>query len=119
MYKWLSPSLGRGNTIYILLSLFADDTTAQGFADEAQELKKFLNKELTKFSQWFFGNKLLAYQQKTVYVTFFANRTTPPLSLYLNGHKLDFKTEKIIPTASVILSQFGRKFSKDIININS
>ena len=77
------------NATELLLSLFGDDTTAQCFADTAQELENFLNKELAKLSKWFFDNKLIAHPQKTVYMIFFANKNTPSLNLYLNGHKLD------------------------------
>ena len=77
------------NATELLLSLFADDTTAQCFADSARELENFLNKELAKLSQWFHDNKLIAHPQKTVYMIFFANKNTPSLNLYLNGHKLD------------------------------
>ena len=52
------------NATELLLSLFADETTAQCFADSARELENFLNKELAKLSQWFHDNKLIAHPQK-------------------------------------------------------
>ena len=77
-----------------VMNLSSYASWALGFADSPQELEKKFNKELTTYSQWFFGNKLLAHQLKTVYMIFFANKNTPPLSLYL---KLDFQDRKSYP----------------------
>ena len=88
-------------------------------ANSAEDLKKFLNKEITKVSQWFFDNEVLAHQQKNVYMIFFANKNTQPLSLYLNGHKLDYQDRKNSPDCLSNIGQIWEKVSKNIINIHS
>ena len=52
------------NATELLLSLFADDTTAQAFADNIDELEIYLNHELAKLSEWFNANKLAVHPQK-------------------------------------------------------
>ena len=52
------------NATVLLLSLFADNTTAQCFEDNAERAELTLNKELGKLSKWFYDNKLVVHPQK-------------------------------------------------------
>ena len=76
------------NATELFLSLFADDTTAQAFADEIDKLESFVNIELHKISNWLNDNRLVAHPEKTTFMLFFANKHTRSLNLYLNGTKL-------------------------------
>ena len=76
------------NASDMLLSLFADDTTAQAFADSIEQIELEVNKELGKISKWLNDNRLVAHPEKTTFMTFFQSKNTRPLNLYLNGVKL-------------------------------
>ena len=76
------------NATDLILSLFADDTTAQAFADSLDQIEQFVNRELAKLSDWLNDNRLVAHPQKTTFMLFFSSKQARPLNLYLNGMKL-------------------------------
>ena len=91
------------NATELLLSLFADDTTAQAFADNIDKAEQFVNQELQKLSEWLNDNRLVAHPAKTTFMLFFASKQTRKPNLYLNGTKLtqigsncDTKTTKFL-----------------------
>ena len=76
------------NATELILSLFADDTTGQAFADSLDQIETFVNNELIKLSDWLNDNRLVAHPQKTTFMLFFSSKQARPLNLYLNGSKL-------------------------------
>ena len=76
------------NATDLILSLFADDTTGQAFADSLDQIETFVNNELIKLSDWLNDNRLVAHPQKTTFMLFFSSKQARPLNLYLNGSKL-------------------------------
>ena len=76
------------NATELILSLFADDTTAQAFLDSIDEAEQFINKELQKLSNWLNDNRLVAHPAKTTFMVFFASKQSRKMNLFLNGTKL-------------------------------
>ena len=76
------------NATELILSLFADDTTAQAFRDSIEQAEQFINQELQKLSNWLNDNRLVAHPAKTTFMVFFASKQSRKMNLFLNGTKL-------------------------------
>ena len=86
--------------------LFADDTALVSSADTFEELFSFTNSELTKLCHYFRLNKLSLHPEKTKYLLFSFNNSSPSpnLSLFLNNNNPNESNPLRISTLTRVLS---------------
>ena len=85
--------------------LFADDTNAIYKGKSYTELKKIIDKDLLKMSDWFKKNKLALNELKTKFIIFHKRHKKPPCSFSINLNGVDLERVDTIKILGVMINE--------------